>query len=171
MNENLLQILPNEKVYKLNFPLFYVRVILTFFKFQYSLTEAFIELFTCFVLFRCLKQKNAFIIVLYIAFGLFEILFSWIGMVKKLQNDCFSINFCSDDIYFLVVSNISVILYVVAIYFLFWTYQEIELWNEEKTDKEISSNEVKSKHKLFEIPSLHNQNNVGSILPFSNNKI
>jgi len=170
MNENFLINTFNEKVLKVNFSLFYFRVTLCLLKFRYSWYEAILELFTCFALYRALKQKNSYLLAVYIAFGLFAILFSWIGLIKKLQSQDFFLYYNSEDLYYMAISNISVILYIVVLYFLFLAYQEIENFGEDKVNKEIFSNETIGKKQIYEIPALKNQK-MGSILPFSNNKI
>ena len=130
-----------DRLYKLNFFLLYFRLFISILKIYYSINESLIEIGTCLILYKALKNVNSYLCGIYIGICLLAVLLSWIQLVKKGR---FQLNLGFQNLYFLIVSNFSIVLYIISIYFIFWGYQEINFL--ERNDKNpLFANQEKSK--------------------------
>ncbi len=130
-----------DSLYKLNFFLLYFRLFISVLKIYYSINESLIEIGTCLILYKALKYTNSYLCGIYIGICMLAVLFSWIELMKKGR---FKFNLGFQNLYFLIVSNFSIVLYIISIYFIFWSYQEINFL--EKNDKiPLFANQEKSK--------------------------
>lgn len=135
------------RIIMINYWYLLIRLILCVFKLKYSFIETFIEIFACTVLYYALKWKNPYLCTYYTTFSLFEILYSWVDLLVKAQNTGYFRKFTFDNVYYLIVCNMSVVFYIISAYFLFCAYKELKIFEGIEIGK---SNPERKEIKYFE---------------------
>lgn len=113
------------KIHRLITILLYFRCILCILKLYYTIPESCLELLSIYIIYTAFTEENPYRCTLYTAFALIEILYTWTELIRKLQNPYILNTFSFQGVYSLIIANISVILYIITIYFVYAGYQII----------------------------------------------
>lgn len=105
-----------------------LRGVISFMKFPLSPGEALFELLSTLYLFTALQGENPYRCSIYIVFAMLEVLYTWIGLVRLFQPSKM-IGFSFKWICQLLVSNLSVVLYITTIYFVYLAVQDMMAGN------------------------------------------
>ena len=106
--------------------LFFLQLVLAGCKFYYSILEGTTEVIACLLLYFAFSQLSYCNCVIYIFFCLMNFFYLIVYFGTSVQNKRKILNNDFDNFYFLMVSLVSVFLYVISIYFAFLSYKEFK---------------------------------------------